>query len=126
MGRVWGRRILDSTLGHFVRAEHLDRAERALARRGEWAVLLGRFTVALRVLVPGLAGMARMPYRRFALANVTGGAIWGATVTLAGYLAVRSWQSVGHTVSAVGLAVTLVVAVVVWRRVARSRRAHGA
>ncbi|HWJ83717.1 MAG TPA: DedA family protein [Nocardioides sp.] len=123
VGRRWGRRILDSTLGRFVKARHLDRAQGALARRGGWSVLVGRFTVALRVMVPGLAGMAGMPYRRFAVANVTGGALWGAGVALAGYLAGSSWHTVGHDISLAGLAITLgIVGVVLVGRVIARRR----
>jgi membrane protein DedA with SNARE-associated domain len=118
VGRRWGRRILDSTVGRFVRAERLDQAEHALSRRGGWAVLVGRFTVALRVLVPGLAGMGRMPYRRFLLANLTGAVLWGGMMVAAGYLAGSSWQRVAHQLSNAGLVLTGgVVALVVGRRV---------
>src|SRR6266536_864394 len=77
IGRRWGERIIYGTLGRvpFVR-RHLNRSvERAKAylnRRGGRAVLLGRFTTALRVLVPGLAGMARLPYGRFFVWNAIG------------------------------------------------------
>lgn len=109
VGRRWGRRILDSTVGRLVRAEHLDRAESVLGRRGGSAVLLGRFTVALRVLIPGLAGMSRMPYRRFAFFNVGGAVAWGVVVVAAGYLAGNSWHAVQHVLSGVGIAATLLV-----------------
>lgn len=125
VGRRWGRQILDSTVGRFVRAEHLDRAERALEHRGGWAVFGGRFTAALRVVIPGMAGMAHMPYRRFAVANASGGALWGATMAVAGYLAGASWHTVGHYVSLVGLGATaLVVALLVVRGALRRHRSH--
>lgn len=116
VGPRWGRRILDSTLGRFVKAEHLDRAERALSRRGGWAVFGGRFTVALRVMIPSLAGMARMPYRRFAIANVAGGALWGTTMVRAGYLAGNSWRTVGHDISLIGLGLTAALVAVLLGR----------
>lgn len=122
VGRRWGRRLLDSVLGRFVRADRLDRAEHALTRRGGWTVLLGRFTVALRVLVPGLAGMSRMPYRRFALFNVAGAVLWGGAMVLAGYLAGSSWQHVASQVSNAGLAVTGVVVAALLVRHLLSRR----
>jgi membrane-associated protein len=125
VGRRWGRRILDSTLGRFINAEHLDRAELALARRGGGAVFLGRFTVALRVMIPGLAGMARMPYRRFAIANITSGALWGAAMVVAGYLAGNSWHTVAHYISVVGIGVTLgVIAMLLIARAIRRRRSR--
>ena len=109
VGRRWGRRMLDSTLGRFVKPEHVDRAERALARRGGMTVLLGRFTVALRVVVPGLAGMADMPYRRFALFNILGALAWGGAMVVAGYLAGSSWHTAEQVISRVGLGITLAV-----------------
>ena len=109
IGRRWGRRILHSTLGRFVRVEHLIRAEEALARRGGWAVFIGRFTAALRVLVPGLAGMARVPYRTFLVFNVTGALIWGTAMVVAGYLAGNSWHTLAHLFSGAGIVLTVLV-----------------
>ncbi|GAB2984132.1 DedA family protein [Nocardioides montaniterrae] len=121
VGRHWGRWMLDSTLGRFIKAHHIDRAEQALVRRGGWAVFLGRFTAALRVMIPGLAGMAGMPYRRFALANAAGGAVWAVSMVLIGYLAGNAWHRIAHDVSlaGIGLVVLLAAALVgghLWRR----------
>lgn len=126
VGRRWGPRILDSTLGHVVKAEHLDRAERALAHRGGWTVLVGRFTVALRVLVPGLAGMSRMPFSTFVRFNVAGAVLWGGLMVGAGYLAGNSWHTVAHLFSGAGLALAgVVLAVVVARHLVHRRRGAG-
>lgn len=127
VGRRWGRRVLDSTLGRFVNARHVDRAEGVLRRRGTWAVFLGRFTATLRVMVPGLAGMSGMASRRFLAANIAGGATWGVVVGTAGYLAGNSWHTVGQYLSGAGLALVAAVVVVylgarVARRVVRRRR----
>ncbi|MEO7627030.1 MAG: DedA family protein, partial [Nocardioides sp.] len=118
--RRWGRRVIDSTLGRFINERHFDRAERALIRRGGWAVFLGRFTVALRVMIPGLAGMAGMPYRRFATANVLGAVVWGCLMVTAGYLAGNAWHTAEHYVTGAGAGLTIgVVAVFVGRRLVR-------
>jgi undecaprenyl-diphosphatase len=65
-----------------------------LQERGGRAVFLGRWTSLLRALVPGLAGMARMPYGRFLAYNVVGGVAWATTFVMLGYLAGASWRSV--------------------------------
>src|SRR5258706_9695728 len=70
IGRRYGRRMLTGRVGRLVKHEHVHRAERYLTERGGKAVFLGRFTAALRVMIPGLAGMARMPYRTFVVYNV--------------------------------------------------------
>jgi membrane protein DedA with SNARE-associated domain len=103
VGRRWGRRLLDGTVGRFVNHKHLDRGERYLAARGGKAVFFGRFTAALRVMIPGLAGMARMRYRVFLGYNVAGGGSWAITAVLLGYLAGSSWRAAAHLASSIGL-----------------------
>ena len=111
VGREYGRRMLQAgPFRRFVKPQRLDRAHDYLARRGGRAVFFGRFTAALRVMVPGLAGMARMPYRVFLPFNVAGGAIWGAMMILLGYIAGASWKQVAHYATQVGIALFLVVA----------------
>ncbi len=125
VGKRWGRRLLHGTIGRLVKHQHLDRAETYLRERGGKAVFFGRFTAALRVLVPGMAGMAGMHYPIFALYNVTGGVIWATGFVLAGYAAGTSYHQVEHVAKQASLLllVTLVVgAAVVWaaRRVAHN------
>lgn len=134
VGRRWGTRLLRGPLSRWVKAEQVERGEGILRRYGGWAVFLGRFTAALRVLIPGIAGTGRMPYRRFLLFNVSGGALWGIGFVLIGYAAGASWHTVAHTAGTAGLIAAAVVAaaiatlVVVRRRRSRVPMAqqHGA
>jgi membrane protein DedA with SNARE-associated domain/membrane-associated phospholipid phosphatase len=112
VGRRWGRAILHSSLGRLVSHEHLDRAERFLATRGGPAVFLGRFTAALRALIPGLAGMARLRYRTFAAYNALGGAVWASGFVLLGYAAGSGWRRVERTAGRASLLLLVVLVVV--------------
>src|SRR5438093_5284083 len=69
VGRHFGPRLLDGPLHSFVKQEHRERATAFLHRHRGKAVFFGRFTAALRVLVPGFAGMAAIPYSTFLLYN---------------------------------------------------------
>ncbi len=110
VGREYGRRVLQARpFRRFLKPQRLERAQDYLARRGGRAVFFGRFTAALRVLVPGLAGIARMRYRVFLPFNVAGGAVWGTAMVLLGYLAGASWKQVAHYATQVGIALFLVV-----------------
>ncbi len=111
VGRRYGRRLLDGTVGRFTKRAHLDRAETYLAERGGRAVFFGRFTAALRVLIPGLAGMAGLRYRTFLTYNVASGVAWGTMSVLLGYLGGSSWRHVEHVASRIGLAALAVVVV---------------
>jgi membrane protein DedA with SNARE-associated domain len=100
-------------------ARRLDRAQDFLRRRGGTAVFVGRFTAFLRAVMPALAGVSRMPYRRFLVWNAAGGLVWGTGVALAGYLAGDSYARVEQDLgrgSAALLAVVLVAVAVMRHR----------
>lgn len=111
VGRRYGRRLLDGTVGRFVKSGHLDRAETYLAERGGTAVFFGRFTAALRVMVPGLAGMSGLRYRTFLAYNVASGITWGVLSVMLGYLGGSSWRHVEHIASRIGLGALAAVAI---------------
>jgi len=105
----------------------LNGARAFLRERGAFAVFLGRWTAFLRAVMPGLAGVSRMAYRRFLFFNALGGLVWGITFCLIGYLAGASYQAVEKRVGLVGAVITavaLVAALVVWHL--RRRRAEAA
>lgn len=114
VGRRWGRQILRGVgrrvpfLRHRI-DEHLETAQAYLRRRGGTAVFFGRFTAALRVMVPGLAGMAELPYGQFAFYNAAGGLLWGTGFVLLGYFAGAAWPRVAGGASKVGLALLVLV-----------------
>lgn len=117
VGRLIGPRILASKRLD-GRRERLDQAQDLLARRGGWAVLLGRWVAFFRAVMPALAGSVRMRYPTFLTFNAIGGALWGALVVTLGYLAGASYQAVERTAGRAAALVVLgivVVALVVWQ-----------
>ncbi|MFG1865778.1 DedA family protein [Microbispora bryophytorum] len=117
IGRRLGPGVLDV---RFLRRrrDHVDRAEALIRRWGPQAVFFARFVAFLRAMMPALAGVSRMSYRRFFLFNVLGGVLWGVGYTLLGFFAGAAYEqvqsAVGGAVAAV-LAVVVVTALVVWR-----------
>lgn len=54
-----------------------------------WAVFFGRFVALLRIFAGPLAGVLRMPYWKFLIANVLGGIVWaGGTTAVIYYVGV--------------------------------------
>lgn len=127
IGRRVGMPLRRSRLGRWVGEPRWQRAETFIDRHGPAAVMLGRWIGVLRALVPALAGMTRMPYRRFLLFNVIGGVTWATAVILIGYVLGESWQRaqsyLGEASVLLGAAVVLVI-VVRWLIVRRKRRHH--
>jgi membrane-associated protein len=114
VGRHFGTRLLDSRLFARRRAG-LQRGQQALRDNGGRAVFFARFTAFLRAVMPGLAGTARMPYRRFLAFNAAGGLTWAVGFTLLGYLVGASYRKVekyAGWASEVILAVVIVAVIV--------------
>src|SRR2546428_6070375 len=114
MGGEWGRGILRSTIGKLPVIRHhidknLDRAEEYLGRRGPHAVVLGRFTAGLRVMVPGLAGMSGMHYPTFLLFNVLGGALWATAFVLLGFFGGAAWHQIAGIASKAGVILLVII-----------------
>lgn len=126
VGQRWGTRLLRGPLARWIKPTHVARAEELLRRRGGWAVLIGRFTAALRVLMPGIAGTGRMPYRRFAAFNASGAVVWGTAYVLLGFLAGASWRHVADVASTAGLIAVVVIAALVLVAIVVIRRRRGA
>jgi membrane protein DedA with SNARE-associated domain/membrane-associated phospholipid phosphatase len=116
VGRRWGTQLLHGTVGrlpliHRYLDKHLDSARDYVRQRRGRAVFFGRFTAALRVLVPGLAGMADVHYPTFLLYNVAGGLLWGTGFAVLGYVAGANYHRAELIASRVGLILLAVVAV---------------
>lgn len=110
--RVMALKILDK------RREQLQKAEDFLKDKGGLAVFLGRFTAFFRAVMPALAGLSRMPYRRFAFWNFSGGIVWGSLFATLGFVAGNSYEEVARLVgrgSAAVVAVIVVVILIVWQ-----------
>jgi len=128
VGRRYGPRLMDH-MPH--RVQHSPQIPRALAfvrRRGPMAVVLGRWTAALRALVPGIAGMSGMHARPFTTANVAGGTVWATAMAVAGYLAGASFRALEHRLGIageiiLGLVLLALVVLAIRHRIHESRSA---
>ncbi|MEU0672021.1 DedA family protein [Streptomyces sp. NPDC006172] len=92
IGRKGGRPLLAWLGGKFPRhfgEAHIATAERSFEKWGMWAVFFGRFIALLRIFAGPLAGVLRMPYWKFFIANVLGGIVWaGGTTAVIYYVGV--------------------------------------
>jgi membrane protein DedA with SNARE-associated domain/membrane-associated phospholipid phosphatase len=130
VGKRWGDRLLRGSLGRlpFIRRhvdEHLESARAYVRRRKASAVFFGRFVAALRVLVPGLAGMSNVHYPTFLAFNVAGGALWGAGFAVLGYVAGASYRHVEKVAGRIGLLLlALIVLGLLTSRLLKRRDVH--
>jgi membrane protein DedA with SNARE-associated domain len=111
IGRRGGRALLVG-LGHrfpkHFGPAHLARAERAFQRWGVWAVFFGRFVALLRILAGPLAGALRVPYRKFLIANASGGIVWAFGTVYLIYVVGQAAKAWLHDFAWIALAVAVV------------------
>ncbi len=86
IGSRSGAALFNKEESRFFKPKYLKLAQAFYERHGGKAIIIARFMPLVRTFVPVVAGIARMPYRRFASFNVIGGAAWVFSMTMIGYL----------------------------------------
>jgi len=85
IGRWFGPRVFHWEQSRWFNKRGFDRAHAFYEKYGGITLILGRFMPFVRTFAPFVAGVASMTRRRFTFYDVTGGALWIGSVTLAGY-----------------------------------------
>ena len=126
IGCRMGERLLAYLPRRLVDPRQVERATALVRRLGGRAVFVGRFTAALRALVPGLAGLAGVPYRTFAAYNLAGGVLWATGFVLLGFAARPAWRTAERVAGQAGLVVlgTVVVGAAAAALLHRRRPGH--
>ena len=120
IGYYGGRPILERYLSIFrIRKKTLAHGEELFARYGAATVLFARFVFGLRIIAGPLAGVLRMPWRKFRAFNAIGAAVWVVVISGFGYLFGEHWDQfervVKHFNLILGVLVILAVAFWWWR-----------
>jgi membrane protein DedA with SNARE-associated domain len=106
VGKTGGRRLAER-YGRYVRLDgaKLKVGRYLFARHGGKVVFFGRFVAVLRTYAAFFAGVSRMRWSRFLLANATGGLLWASVYAFGAYALGSAASSVGSTITIVGWAV---------------------
>jgi membrane-associated protein len=85
VGRKVGPAIFRRPDSLLFKEEYVTRAHVFFDKYGPATVAVARFVPIVRTIVPLMAGVSKMPYRRFTLFNVGGDIAWGTIVTTSGF-----------------------------------------
>jgi len=86
IGRHLGPRVFGWQKSRWFNRDAFDRMHAFYERYGGITIVLARFMPFLRTFAPFVAGVAQMTRSKFTFYDVTGGALWVCSLTLAGYL----------------------------------------
>jgi membrane protein DedA with SNARE-associated domain len=101
-----------------INERELKTARYLFDRYGGKVVFFGRWVSVLRALAAFLAGVSRMRWRWFLLANAAGGILWAAVYTFGAYLLGDTFRHLSHVLSWIlgGAGVIAIVAAVILTR----------
>jgi membrane-associated protein len=86
IGRRIGPKVFGWQQSRWFNRNAFDRMHAFYERYGGITIVLARFMPFLRTFAPFVAGVAQMTRSKFTFYDVTGGALWVCSLTLAGYL----------------------------------------
>jgi membrane-associated protein len=85
LGKTVGPRLFSNPQSRFFKPAYAQKAHDFYEKYGGSAIVIARFVPIVRTFVPVIAGIARMPYSKFVLFNITGGILWIVSMGLGGY-----------------------------------------
>ncbi|HEX4301138.1 MAG TPA: DedA family protein [Gammaproteobacteria bacterium] len=108
IGTRGGRKLI-LRFGRYLRVgePELLKLEASFARYGFWFVLVARFFEVMRQIQGIVAGAVEMPFRRFFLANLLGGALWSLAWGLGSWKLGRQIHSYDSLTEKAGLIVVV-------------------
>ena len=103
-----GRTFLDRHRSFFHISDRvMQRGEKLFEDYGAVTILFARFVFGMRVIAGPMAGVLRMPWRKFAIYNFLGAAAWVATISTVGYQLGQHWEKVMRVVTRINGVVIL-------------------
>lgn len=120
LGILGGRPLLVRYQSIFrIQNSTIERGERLFARYGSVTVFFARFVFGMRIVAGPLAGVLRMPWKRFAVFNFLGAAVWVSVISSVGYFFGRHWEKLERGMKRFDIIVAIIVvllAVFLWWR----------
>jgi membrane-associated protein len=86
IGYHLGPKVFKYERSWFFNKKHLAKAQAFYEKYGSKTLILARFVPIVRTFAPFVAGVGRMPYRRFVVFSVSGAVAWVLICVLSGYL----------------------------------------
>jgi membrane-associated protein len=106
--------------------EHVVRAQNYFDKHGVRTIIMARFVPIVRTFAPVVAGIGKMSPKVFSAYNVVGGVVWGAGLTLAGYVLGKRFSWLGDNIELLSLVIVAVSLLPVIIDVLRHRKAKAA
>jgi membrane-associated protein len=85
IGKRIGPAAFRSESSWLLNKKHLEKTQAFYEKHGGKTIIIARFMPIIRTFAPFVAGIGKMQYRRFAMFNIVGAALWVFSFSLLGY-----------------------------------------
>ena len=128
IGRAIGPPLYERD-GRVLKQKYFDQTRVFFDKHGNKALVIGRFVPFVRTFITVIAGVTRMPRRRFFFWSFVGAVLWVCSVLLLGYFLGSAFPSLGENIDkaiVVILAFSIIPIAYEWWRHRRTSSAHAA
>jgi len=126
LGYHGGRPLLARYQSLFrIQKSTIERGERLFERYGAATIFFARFVFGMRIVAGPMAGVLRMSWKKFAVFNFLGAAVWVGVISSVGYFFGRHWDKLERGMKRFDVMVAVVVvaiAVFLWWRGRRAEK----
>lgn len=93
-GRLFGKKLFKKEDSFFFKQKYLHKTEKFFTKYGNASLILGRYFPIVRTFAPILAGAVKMDFKKFSIANISGGILWVSTLIPTGYYLGKTYPQV--------------------------------
>lgn len=123
VGQLFGEKILSTKFfKRIIKPEQLEKSHAFFEKHGVVSIVLARFIPIIRTIVPFIAGVSEMTWKKFMVYNFIGAFSWVTLITLAGYF-FGGIEVVKNNFSLVVIAIILISVLPVIIELVRGRKA---
>jgi membrane-associated protein len=105
IGRKAGQTLFNRPQSKVFRRDHLIKTQQFYEKYGGVTIIMAQFMPFARTFAPVVAGIAEMPYRRFATFNISGAVLWIGSMTMLGYFLGVAFPGVAKHIELVIIAI---------------------
>ncbi len=85
IGKTFGSKVFSRPKSRLFDPENVVKARAFFDKHGMITIIVARFIPVIRAFAPTMAGVSGVPYLKFLGLSITGGVLWGSSLTSLGY-----------------------------------------
>ncbi len=124
-GKRAGKSLYSRSDSFFFRKNHLHIANLFYQKHGMRTLVIGRFLPVIRTFAPIVAGLIKMNFGKFMIANILGAAAWVGSLVTLGYFLGRVWPDAEKNLGYIIVALILITAIPVVKTYLANRQKGG-